>query len=115
MKIESIKYMLMAQDMERAIRFYEDVLGFSVVVESPMWTELALNGAIVALHGGGDDKFRQTGLSIQVADIYAACAEIESGGGGIMSKPVKRTGEPIILAKLADTEGNGFSLSQYVG
>ena len=79
MFIESIKYMLMAQDMNRATRFYRNVLGLEVKFESPQWTELAHGDAIVALHGGGTGAYQKTGLSIQVRDIVAACKEIESG------------------------------------
>jgi predicted enzyme related to lactoylglutathione lyase len=115
MFIESIKYMLMAQDMNRAIRFYRDVVGLEVKFESPQWTELAHGNAIVALHGGGNGAYQKTGLSIQVRDIVAACREIESGGGKIALAPVARPGEPIQLAEVLDTEGNAFSLTQYIG
>ena len=34
------------------------------------------------------------------------------GGGKILLPPQDRPGEPIILAEVVDTEGNGFMLSQ---
>jgi predicted enzyme related to lactoylglutathione lyase len=113
--IESVKYMLMAQDMKRAIRFYRDVVGLEVKFESPEWTELAFGDAIVALHGGGTGVYQKTGLSIQVKDIAAACKEIEAGGGKVATRPVARPNEPIKLAEVQDPEGNLFSLTQYVG
>jgi len=115
MIVESVKYMLMAQDMGRAIRFYRDVIGLKVEFESPEWTELSFGSAIVALHGGGTGAYRKTGLSLQVRDIVSACKEIEAGGGKIASSPQTRPGEPIELAEVMDTEGNVFSLTQYVG
>lgn len=115
MHIESIKYMLMAQDMGRAIRFYRDVVGLEVKFESREWTELVFGDAIVALHGGGSGAQQKTGLSIQVKDIAAACKEIEAGGGMIATRPMARPGEPIKLAEVRDPEGNLFSLTQYVG
>ena len=115
MLVESVKYMLMAQDMGRAVRFYRDVIGLKVEFESPEWTELTFGNAIVALHGGGAGKYQKTGLSLQVRDIAAACKEIEGGGGKIASPPQNRPGEPIKLAEVLDTEGNAFSLTQYVG
>jgi predicted enzyme related to lactoylglutathione lyase len=115
MHIESIKYMLMVHDMERAVRFYRDVLGLKVAFESPEWTELTYGSAIVALHGGGGGSYRKTGLSIQVRDIVTACKEIERSGGKIALAPQTRPGEPIKLAEVMDTEGNAFSLTQYVG
>ena len=108
MVIESVKYMVMAQDMSRAIRFYRDVLGLEVKFESAHWTELAYGDAIVALHGGGTGVYQKTGLSVQVKDIVGACREIDSGGGKIALAPVARPGEPIKLAEVLDTEGNAF-------
>jgi len=115
MIVESVKYMLMAQDMKRAIRFYRDVIGLELAFESPEWTELTFGSAVVALHGGGAGVYRKTGLSLQVKDLVSACKEIESGGGKVASPPQIRPGEPIKLAEVMDTEGNAFSLTQYVG
>jgi predicted enzyme related to lactoylglutathione lyase len=115
MIVEAVKYMLMAQNMERAIRFYSEVVGLEVKFESPEWTELAFGEAIVALHGGGTGAYRKTGLSLQVKNIASACKEIEAGGGKVASPPMARPGEPIKLAEVMDTEGNAFSLTEYVG
>ncbi|HSF18224.1 MAG TPA: VOC family protein [Vicinamibacteria bacterium] len=115
MEIESIKYILVTQDMARAIRFYRDVVGLSVQFDSAEWTELTFGDAIVALHGGGTGASRKTGLSFQVKDIRAACAEIAAGGGRVASPPMARPGEPIKLAEVVDTEGNTFSLTECVG
>jgi predicted enzyme related to lactoylglutathione lyase len=115
MLVESIKYMLMAQDMDRAVRFYRDVIGLKVQFDSPEWTELTFGSAIVALHGGGTGVYLKTGLSLQVKDLVSACKEIEAGGGKIATPPQTRPGEPIKLAEVVDTEGNAFSLTQYVG
>ena len=70
--------------------------------------------AVVALHGGGNGDFNPTGLSVQVSDVESACAEIETGGGLIRKAPGNRPGEPIKLPELADPEGNGFMMSEYV-
>ena len=107
--------MLMANDMDRATAFYTDVIGLEVAFRSPNWTELAYGDAVVALHSGGDGEFTSTGLGFTVADIEAACQEVTAGGGKVLSGPSERPGEPIMLAQLADTEGNGFDLSQDVG
>ena len=80
MRIESLKYMLMAQDMDRAVAFYRDVVGLKVNSQSPMWSELIHGDAVVALHGGGNGDFNPTGLSVQVSDVESACAEIETEG-----------------------------------
>lgn len=115
MKIEAVKYMLMAQDMDRGVAFYRDVIGLEVSLHTPHWSELKHGDAIVALHGGGSGDFQKTGLSFQVADIEAACAEIKAGGGTIRKEPEAREGEPIKLADATDPEGNGFMVTEYVG
>jgi predicted enzyme related to lactoylglutathione lyase len=115
MRIEKIKFMLMAQDMDRAVAFYRDVIGLEPGYVSPHWSELRFGDAIVALHGGGSGHFHETGLSFQVEDLDAAVAEVTAGGGTIRNPPESRPGEPIRLVELTDPEGNGFMLSQYLG
>lgn len=105
----------MAQDMERAVAFYRDTIGFFEDFVSPYWSELRFGDAVLALHGGGDGSLQPTGLSIQYEDVGKAySAAIESGASGIQA-PEQRDGEPIILASIADPEGNVIMLTQYVG
>ena len=106
------KFMLSAQDMDRAVAFYRDVIGLKLRESSPWWSELAYGTAIIALHGGGSGEFRRTGLSFTVDDIEAACDAVAQGGGGIRSGPEDRGDEGIYLAELTDPEGNGFMMSQ---
>lgn len=115
MKVESALLILMAQDMDRAVSFYRDVLGAEVKLQTPHWSELSIGGANIALHSGGTGEFNATGLGLQVSDIDTACKEVEAGGGKIVSSPVERQDAGIKLAELADTEGNGFSFSQPMG
>lgn len=115
MKVESIKHMIMAQDMKRAIAFYTQTMGLKVNFSSDEWTELSLGDAIVALHGGGDGKPNRTGLNFQVADISQACLEAKAAGAIVLHGPENREGEPIFLAGLRDTEGNEISFYQYKG
>ena len=106
------KFMLSAQDMDRAVAFYRDVIGLEVKECSPWWSELTFGTAIIALHGGGDGEFRRTGLSFTVDDVDRACEAVALGGGRVRSGPDDRGDEGIYLAELADPEGNGFMMSQ---
>ena len=115
MKIKSLKCMLMAQDMDRAVAFWRDVVGLEVGLHTSHWSELAWRDAIVALHGGGTGEGHASGLGLQVEDLDAACQEVAAGGGRVLSGPEDRPGEGIRLANLVDTEGNAFVLSQVVG
>lgn len=115
MQIESVKCMLMAQDMDRGVGFWRDVVGLAVSLHTPHWSELARGNAIVALHGGGTGEPSASGLSLQVADLDDACREVAAGGGQVLAGPEDRPGEGIRLASLVDTEGNLFAMSQVVG
>ena len=106
------KFILGVQNMDRAINFYQNVMGLEVKSSSPHWSELRFNTSIVALHGGGSGKFCLTGLSFTVNDIKMAVQKISHNGGVVRSGPEDRGEEGIILADVTDSEGNGFMVSQ---
>ena len=112
--IQAVKFVLLVRDMPRAVAFYRDVMGLRLVVESAIWSELAHGDAVVALHAGGGEGVRGTGLSFQVDDIQAACDRAVAGGAVLRRGPDHRPGDPVKLADLVDPEGNGFMLSQSV-
>lgn len=107
--------MLMAQDMDRALRFYRDTMGLTPGFTSSHWSELHSGDAIVALHDGGDGSRRDTGLSLQYADVRQAYERALAAGAQSIDPPYQREGEPIILGFLADPEGNIIMLTQFVG
>lgn len=115
LKPQSVKYLLMVQDMDRAVHFYRDALGFTEGSVSPYWSELHFGDAILGLHGGGDGSRNQTGLSIQYEDVMQAYALAIQSGAAAVHPPEQREGEPIILSTIADPEGNRIMLTQYVG
>ena len=115
MKLQKIKYLLLAQDMQRALKFYNAVFGLTASVESDFWSEMNFGDSIVALHGGGDGSRNSTDLSFQVDNIVAACKLVRDNGGRIVTEPDKRPEEPIVLGTFADTEGNEVRLTQWVG
>jgi predicted enzyme related to lactoylglutathione lyase len=115
MQIESVKFLLWVEDMDRAIAFWKTAVGLGSRLETPHWTELIHGTTVIALHGGGDAAFLQTGLGLQVADVEAACREIGEAGGTVRNPPVLREREGIKLADVTDTEGNGFALSEWIG
>ena len=115
MKPQAVKYVLMAQDMDRAVGFYRDTMGFTECFVSPYWSELRFGDAILGLHGGGDGSRRETGLSIQYADVEQAYTSAIGSGAKAVQPPEQREGEPIILSSISDPEGNVIMLTQYVG
>ena len=114
MKIQALKYILSAQDMDRAVQFWRDAIGLQVALHTPHWSELRWGDATVALHGGGRGEYHATGLGFQVEDIEAACAEVAAAGGTVRQAPVDRPQEGIRIADLADPEGNGFQISSRI-
>jgi predicted enzyme related to lactoylglutathione lyase len=115
MKLLKIKTLIMAQNMERAVAFYEQVFGMQCVCQTAQWSELSHGDSIIGLHGGGDGTRNSTDLSFEVDNIVAACRRIRESGGRVVSEPDKRQQEPIVLAIFRDTEGNELMLTQYVG
>lgn len=107
--------MLLAADMARAVRFYRTVFGLDEIFASPHWSELAHGNAIIAFHGGHDGSPNPTGLSLQFTDVFATAERVEQAGGQILEYPNQREGEPILLGRYRDTEGNEGFITQYVG
>ena len=107
------------REMDRALRFYRDVLGLQVMDESPGWTTLRCDGCIVALHilapGMAEAPFAHAGLCLRVDDLDAAVAEVAAGGGLVKAVREPGGGVPVRVAELGDPEGNGFELRQFVG
>ena len=115
MRPEKVKFMLMAADMNRAVGFYRSALGFEEIFVSEFWSELRVGDAILAFHGGHDGTVNPTGLSLQFEDVFEAAARITAVGGKILDAPVQREGEPILLGRFRDPEGNEGFITQYVG
>ena len=86
----------------------------SLSLESEHWSERTFGDAIVALQGGETGATTRTGLSIQVAELDAACQRVAAGGEHVVEPPQSRPGKPIRLAIVADTEGNEFYLTESI-
>ncbi len=111
MQVTDTKYMLLAQEMERAVTFWRDAIGFEVSVATEYWSELRGPNAVIALHSGHDGSDNPGGISLEVADIQEAAASIELAGGRIVEAPHEGNPPGLWLANVADSEGNLFMLS----
>lgn len=112
MHVEKLKYLIWAADMGRAVTFYRTVFGAEVVRESEVMAELAVAGGSIGIHSGGEGKRTWTGLSFQVGDLFAACAELKAAGGQVLREPEDTPEEPAHLAMCADPEGNEIMLTK---
>ena len=111
-KVHRSYFMLMVEDMDRAIAFYRSALGLDVRFSSSEWTELDCDGTTIALHHGRQGGEIDTGLGFEVDDIDAACVQIREARGRIVEPPKQQPEVDLRLATVADTEGNRFSLVQ---
>lgn len=115
MRVERVKYVIWAADVDRAVAFYEKTFGATVSRRHPAITELDVCGATIGIHGGGEGKRTWTGMSFQVPDVVAGAAEVCDAGGSLTHEPREENGEPPHLAMCADTEGNEFMLTRKRG
>lgn len=115
MKVERIKYVIWAADMNRAVTFYRDVFGGEVLKQNEIISEISILGSVIGIHGGGEGKRTWTGLSFQVPDVIAGAAEVKAAGGQLSREPEPENGEPPHLAMCIDPEGNEFMLTRKRG
>ena len=100
-------FMVPVEDMDRAVRFYGDVLGLSVQFSSPEWTELAWRDATIALHRGGGGEQRESWLGFHVDHLDDALVAIEHAGG---RRGAERNEGGSRLVSVTDTEGNMLTI-----
>src|SRR5262245_12800226 len=96
-------------DMRRATAFYVDALGAVVAYASPAWSSLRVAGvriglALVAGHPGG-----RVGLHFAVDDLDAARASVARAGGRVITASMQ-VAPGVVVADVADSEGNTFTL-----
>jgi len=106
--------LIFVHDMNRAVAFYRDAIGMTPRMTTPAWSELEIEGAIIALHSGRDAGTVETPLGFKVMNIDAVANAVVSHGGFIHAPKRQAQGEPAIM-KAGDTEGNVFFLSEGPG
>jgi predicted enzyme related to lactoylglutathione lyase len=99
------------RDMKRATAFYVEALGAEVSYASPAWTSLHVAGvriglALSAEHGGG-----RVGLHFAVRDLLAVCTAVRRAGGRVVAPSIE-VAPGVVLAEVADSEGNAFTLNR---
>ncbi len=112
MKVERFKYIIWAADMNRAVQFYVQVFGGTILKQNEIISEISICGGIIGIHNGGEGKRTWTGMSFQVPDVIEGAREIVAAGGQLTREPQPENGEPPHLAMCVDTEGNEIMLSR---
>ncbi len=106
--------MVLVHDLERALRFYRDMLGFTVQHEEEDWAIFEENvGLMVSPEPLPQDTVNLNAvmLTLQVEDTRAAFNELTEKGVAFLIPPTDVGGG--ISATLRDSEGNLLQLIQH--
>jgi len=103
-------------DLDRAVRFYQDVLGFEMRLRSDtlQWAELTFGIPGVAVGLGAGTEVKGSGsvsLNLGVEDIDAARSTLEARGV-VFAGPTVTVPDKVKLADFSDPDGNRIRLAQ---
>jgi lactoylglutathione lyase len=92
-------------DMEKAVKFYRDVVGLQLKFESPGWSEFVTGETTLALHPASEKSpAGRVELGFTVADVEASYREM-SAKDVLFSMPPKKQDFGGLLAQFVDSEG----------
>ena len=103
-------------DMDRAVKFYRDVLGLSLKFQSPDWTEFSTGDTTLALHSASaKNPAGKVEVGFTVPDIHAFYREMTDRGVQFAMPPTKQDFGGL-LAQFVDSEGaNCHASAPYSG
>lgn len=113
MRFHGVMAMVLVQDIERALRFYRDTLGFTVAEEEEDWV---IFNEGVGLQVSPDPipevniAFTAVQVTLQVDDVQAAFAELTKKGVPFLIPPT--TSGSAAFATFRDTENNMLQLME---
>jgi len=97
-------------DMNRAVRFYRDVLGLQLKFESPGWSEFVTGETKLALHPASEkNPAGAVELGFRVPDIQKFYLEMRAKGVNFSMPPTKQDFGGL-LAQFVDSEGGHCSV-----
>ena len=103
-------------DMDRAVKFYEDVLGLRLLRrDGGSWAELDAGGIRLALHGAIEGRPMEVGGAtavFRVDDLDAARADLEARGAEFDEHAGEVEGFAR-FASLRDPDGNRVQVIEY--
>ena len=111
MKVNRVLSMVLVQDMDRALRFYRDTLGFAVQLEEEDWAIFAENVVVMLSPEPlptDDLSLNSVVITLSVDDVHSAYLELIERGVAFMVGPTDVGGA--IVASFRDSEGNILQL-----
>jgi predicted enzyme related to lactoylglutathione lyase len=115
MKTIGVMHMLLVQDMDRAINFYENTFGFKVLQKSGFWSNLDCGyGKIALCTYGNKTELKETTLIIEVDDHKEAAEGVKNNGGKVLKIAEPYDGAPVYNVIILDTENNQVTVSEMV-
>jgi uncharacterized glyoxalase superfamily protein PhnB len=97
-------------DMNRAVEFYRDILGFQLKFESSSWSEFVTGETTLALHPASQKNAAGTiELGFTVLDVQAFHKEMGAKGVQFTMPPTKQDYGGL-LARFVDSEGGHSSV-----
>lgn len=97
-------------DMDRAVKFYRDVVGLPLKFQSPGWSEFSTGETTLALHSASEkNPAGKMELGFTVGDIQQFYQEMQSKGVPFTMPPTKQDFGNT-LARFVDSEGAHTSL-----
>jgi predicted enzyme related to lactoylglutathione lyase len=98
-------------DMDRAIKFYRDVIGLPLKFQSPEWSEFATGEITLALHpASAKNPAGGLEMGFSVPDLQQFQTEMTSKGVRFSMPPAKQDFGGM-LAQFVDSEGTHISVS----
>ena len=94
--------------MDHATTFYVAALGATATYTSPRWSSLHIAGVRLGLFLNPERTHGGVGLHFVVSDLAAARADVQRSGGRVVGSPTE-VAAGVVIADVADTEGNTFS------
>jgi lactoylglutathione lyase len=99
------------KDMQRAVKFYRDVIGLPLKFESPGWSEFSTGETTLALHPASEkNPAGRVEIGLEVPDLQKFYDEMTANGVKFPATPKKQE-HGAILAQFEDSEGASVSVS----
>ncbi len=115
MKTLGTMHMLLVQDMDRAIEFYEKTFDLKTLQKSAFWTNLDCGfGKIALCTFGNKTELKETTLIIEVDSRAEVAERIERNGGKVLKITEPYEGAPVYNVIFIDTENNQVVASEMV-